>query len=185
MEITQVTKKMWSELHISIINQHDVYDEEIFKDYLKCILADKEFYIEDLFTLLQAYSGTVEFYEEARKVLAIWNNYKDRFYPWELDRYLSLARATDLCNCIEFIKKGVVEPRVFTEKELLRKDANKFNQKVVFELIERDGYVCKICGATKKLTVDHIIPVTKGGKNTLENCQLLCKSCNSRKGARC
>lgn len=49
---------------------------------------------------------------------------------------------------------------------------------------ERDNFTCKVCGARKNLTVDHIHPESKGGKATLENCQTLCKTCNSRKGAK-
>ena len=41
---------------------------------------------------------------------------------------------------------------------------------------------CNICKEIKKLTIDHIVPVSKGGRNERENLQGLCASCNSRKG---
>jgi hypothetical protein len=43
---------------------------------------------------------------------------------------------------------------------------------------------CVVCGATDRLTVDHIIPVTKGGTGERMNLRCLCLSCNSSKGAR-
>jgi 5-methylcytosine-specific restriction endonuclease McrA len=51
-------------------------------------------------------------------------------------------------------------------------------------IIERDGYYCKNCNSTENITIDHIVPVSKGGKNILSNLQLLCRSCNSKKGAK-
>ncbi len=45
----------------------------------------------------------------------------------------------------------------------------------------RDAGRCVICGATKGLQYDHIIPVSRGGGNTVENIQLLCQNCNKLK----
>ncbi len=52
------------------------------------------------------------------------------------------------------------------------------NWKVIFE---RDKS-CMICGSNKNLCIDHIIPVRLGGKSTLENMRVLCKSCNTKEG---
>lgn len=41
---------------------------------------------------------------------------------------------------------------------------------------------CAWCGATKRLTVDHIVPLVAGGSNRLRNLQCLCRSCNLAKG---
>ena len=42
---------------------------------------------------------------------------------------------------------------------------------------------CLRCGHKKKLTADHVIPVSMGGSSDISNIQPLCQSCNSRKGA--
>lgn len=49
---------------------------------------------------------------------------------------------------------------------------------------DRDGHLCLHCGATENLTLDHIKPYSLGGPDTVQNLQTLCRSCNSRKGAR-
>ena len=49
---------------------------------------------------------------------------------------------------------------------------------------ERDGHMCKRCGSSDDLSVDHIVPQRHGGTDDYDNLQTLCRSCNSRKGAR-
>jgi 5-methylcytosine-specific restriction endonuclease McrA len=51
------------------------------------------------------------------------------------------------------------------------------------DLCARFNHQCLRCGATTKLTADHIIPISKGGANTIDNIQPLCMSCNASKGA--
>lgn len=56
-----------------------------------------------------------------------------------------------------------------------------------YQALMRSGGRCALCGATKDETtlhVDHIFPRSKGGKNTLDNLQVLCASCNEAKGNR-
>ena len=48
----------------------------------------------------------------------------------------------------------------------------------------RDGHRCLYCGTSRRLSLDHIHPFSKGGTDTMENLQTLCVYCNSRKGAK-
>lgn len=47
----------------------------------------------------------------------------------------------------------------------------------------RDGGRCVSCGSDRDIEYDHIIPLAMGGSNTARNLQLLCATCNRRKGA--
>lgn len=48
-------------------------------------------------------------------------------------------------------------------------------------LIEERGSYCESCGEEVELQVDHIIPISQGGTNNVENLQLLCYECHQKK----
>lgn len=49
-------------------------------------------------------------------------------------------------------------------------------------IYKRDGYECQYCGRLTELTIDHVIPSSKGGKDTWENMVTACLKCNLKKG---
>lgn len=49
-------------------------------------------------------------------------------------------------------------------------------------ILKRDNNRCLYCGSQEKLTVDHVIPKSRGGADTWENLVTACTSCNHRKG---
>ncbi len=52
------------------------------------------------------------------------------------------------------------------------------------EVLRRDKHTCQYCGSSKHLTLDHVIPRSKGGKHSWDNVVIACEQCNSRKGDR-
>lgn len=52
------------------------------------------------------------------------------------------------------------------------------------EVYASDGYCCVKCQSSSRLSIDHIIPLAKGGTDDRSNLQTMCLTCNIRKGAR-
>ena len=50
------------------------------------------------------------------------------------------------------------------------------------ELLRRDGHRCQYCGSAKQLTIDHVIPRSRGGTHTWDNVAIACETCNHKKG---
>jgi 5-methylcytosine-specific restriction endonuclease McrA len=62
-----------------------------------------------------------------------------------------------------------------------------YKNKVPFSkrnIMVRDGFRCVYCGNRSRLTIDHVIPASQGGKNNFENCVTACQPCNNKKGNR-
>jgi 5-methylcytosine-specific restriction endonuclease McrA len=52
-------------------------------------------------------------------------------------------------------------------------------------ILIRDGFQCAYCGLHRsKLTIDHIIPRSRGGRDDFDNCVASCRTCNNYKGGR-
>lgn len=113
---------------------------------------------------------------------------------------ISLVRR-DMGNTYKESKTEVFEPkeisdllRLINQKDgyfyrvksiwdaLCRVERGKVSNRMRFAIFRRDGERCKRCGSRHNLEIDHIVPISKGGKSTYDNLQTLCHSCNMEKG---
>lgn len=83
----------------------------------------------------------------------------------------------------EELKWNNLRRATLNAKARLRMYANLFCRDMA-KLLINDTSVCKYCGSSLKLTIDHIIPIVKGGKNELSNTQILCFKCNRNKSSK-
>lgn len=67
-----------------------------------------------------------------------------------------------------------------------RNAQGEFTAKDICELMEKQNGCCNHCGHNirHKYHIDHIVPLVNGGSNFPTNLQLLCPTCNTRKGSR-
>jgi hypothetical protein len=102
---------------------------------------------------------------------------------WDIYNIHSMAIIQDIKVHIEHSAQLMSDKAI---KERRRAEACRYTARKDIRLMifTRDGKVCKPCGATTDLTLDHVIPVSKGGEDNPGNLQVLCKSCNSKKGAK-
>ena len=70
----------------------------------------------------------------------------------------------------------------YTWDAICRVERGKVSNKLRFAIYERDHNRCVYCGSTHDLEIDHIIPISKGGKSEWNNLQTLCHRCNIEKG---
>jgi len=80
-----------------------------------------------------------------------------------------------------------IENRAFQMSTFLklREGKMKWSNAINEYVRERErGNVCIYCGSTDKLTLEHILPRSRGGPNIADNAVFVCKKCNSSKGSK-
>ncbi len=106
--------------------------------------------------------------------------------------YLELSKKTG--NGLYLVQdpyytEAVIETLVrISKREILNpqadRDVRRIPQDVKAAVWQRDKGKCVECGDAKYLELDHMIPWSKGGASSVNNLQLLCRGCNSKKGDR-
>lgn len=86
--------------------------------------------------------------------------------------------------------KKTLKPEDMTPHQLFMYEQRRLmTDSLRYDVMQRDGFRCVLCGATAKedgvkLHVDHITPISKGGKTEMANLRTLCERCNLGKGSK-
>lgn len=82
-------------------------------------------------------------------------------------------------------KDRVIRLRKYVKLPTQRIRAGRPNRKAI---LSRDDYLCQYCGTfgskTNALTIDHVIPKSRGGQDNWDNMVCACISCNNKKDNR-
>jgi hypothetical protein len=110
--------------------------------------------------------------------------YVSRFGSW---RKALEAFVAQVSNGQDKPASSVVAPVIPPTSRIstpVRRTSRAVNWRLRFFVMQRDGFRCRICGASPakghavSLQVDHVLPWSRGGETTFENLQTLCETCN-------
>lgn len=98
---------------------------------------------------------------------------------------LSLASKVDIIADQEVVWRSEWESQVLPAVVVLRKFIKKKAKEAVYSkrgIFARDGYCCQYCGTVSTcMTVDHVVPMSRGGETSWLNCVCACHACNTKK----
>lgn len=95
-------------------------------------------------------------------------------------------RAPESAARIKTPSGGVPAPEIIVLREYAAQPQRQvpFNRR---NLYRRDDYACQYCGrqpGVERLTIDHVLPRSRGGPTSWENCVVACEPCNGHKADR-
>lgn len=115
-----------------------------------------------------------------------WAALYDRFSQQTLDVEALGKRISALMRDSEIqCQKGIIPYALTGDEHQL--DLRAFPDDIKLAVYERQGHRCAICGKEfdyEFMEGDHITPWREGGRTVIDNCQMLCRECNRRKGAK-
>lgn len=110
----------------------------------------------------------------------------DSFATFTWDDWSKLAPedGEDVIHSARDRKFKIPEVVVLTQYDKLPRHRVTFSRRTLYK---RDSYRCQYCGdtpPTEELTIDHILPRSRGGETTWTNCVISCLPCNAKKADR-
>ena len=115
-----------------------------------------------------------------------WAWLYDKYGIETLDTAALGKRISELMRDSEIQKQSGIIPFVLTGDERYL-DLRAFPEDIKLAVWEKQNHICPLCGKEfdfEFMEGDHITPWREGGRTVAENCQMLCRECNRRKGAK-
>jgi hypothetical protein len=115
-----------------------------------------------------------------------WAFFYDKYSKETLDTAELAKRISTLMRDSEIQRQQGIIPYVLTGDER-HLDLRAFPEDIKLVVWEQQKHICPLCGKEfdyEFMEGDHITPWREGGRTVIENCQMLCKECNRRKGAK-
>ena len=115
-----------------------------------------------------------------------WALFYDKYHTETLDTEALGRRITTLLRDSEIQRQQGIIPYVLTGDEHYL-DLRAFPEDIKYAVWQEQGGKCNLCGREmgyEFMEGDHITPWRDGGRTVIENCQMLCRDCNRRKGSK-
>ena len=115
-----------------------------------------------------------------------WALYYDKYHSTTLDTADLASRISKLILDSDVQKQMGIIPYVLTGDER-HLDLRGFPEDIKLAVWEKQHHICPSCQKEfdyEFMEGDHITPWREGGRTVIENCQMLCRECNRRKGGR-
>lgn len=160
------------------LGNFDVSIENLDEEKLRNIESIESIVFNDLIEKVDTdFYAEVHLYLTRGRIHRVVDEKKESF---DLNEIIDVLKSIDSSKVID--GRRFYSGKVW--KSIERVERAKVSNELRQEIFERDGYTCVICGSTEKesLEIDHIMPISKGGKTEPDNLQTLCHDCNIRKG---
>lgn len=146
--------------------------KEVLNKPLKLLFQERE-NVTNILIYLNSHKGASPYYL-----------YKDNIYKFDRTSYSDEEIFLQIMNLEDEERRKFERLKhKFSQAERIDKEGRReiIPEEVRIAVWRRDEGKCVKCGSRENLEYDHIIPVSKGGSNTVRNIELLCEKCNREK----
>lgn len=113
----------------------------------------------------------------------VYQTSRDEFLPDEMDEVILRIKLHDIEESqeINILRRKISNLITAIENKPTSNNRKRIPDDIQMAVFSRDNGQCVKCDAQSELHFDHLIPISKGGSDTVENLQILCRMCNQRK----